>query len=290
MTSEITAAKASKRATCFYVASRVSTRRCERTERTGRSSEPSTPRARVVQREARVPSVVDGVVAPALARALRGTRRALSSLARAHIPDRPPPRLFPRPPRRAASARRPRCLPQLRGGHRAALGGSVGGASQPSATDATLDLATGTDAFAVADAVEEAKRWAQRAPARCGAPEGSVASVLGLDKDRHALKRANEALLNLRSPKENESFTSRVRVAFAWRTRATRTRRGTKRRSVFARAYCAFGLNHFADPETRRRSRELRARGAFVASVWAPLEKTQPLFYAAYLAVVETID
>ena len=53
------------------------------------------------------------------------------------------------------------------------------------------------------------------------------------------------------------------------------------------------GLNHFADPETAcRRVREsLVPGGAFVASVWAPLEKkTQPLFYAAYLAVVETID
>ena len=170
--------------------------------------------------------------------------------------------------------------------------------SQPSATDATLDLATGTGtcAFAVADAVEEAKRWGPNAGAGAlgGAPEGSVASVLGLDKDRHALKRANEALLNLRSPKENESFTSRVRVAFAWADacHADAPWHEEKKRS-FARAYCAFGLNHFADPETAcRRVREsLVPGGTFVASVWAPLEKkTQPLFYAAYLAVVETID
>ena len=158
--------------------------------------------------------------------------------------------------------------------------------SQPSATDATLDLATGTGtcAFAVADAVEEAKRWGPNAGAGAlgGAPEGLVASVLGLDKDRHALKRANEALLNLRSPKENESFTSRVRVAFAWADacHADAPWHEEKKRS-FARAYCAFGLNHFADPETAcRRVREsLVPGGAFVASVWAPLEKkTQPLF------------
>ena len=164
--------------------------------------------------------------------------------------------------------------------------------SQPSATDATLDLATGTGtcAFAVADAIEEAKRWGPKtgAGALGGAPEGLVASVLGLDKDRHALKRANEALLDLRSRSEG------VRVAFAWADacHADAPWHEEKKRA-FARAYCAFGLNHFADPETAcRRVREsLVPGGAFVASVWAPLEKkTQPLFYAAYLAVVETID
>ena len=164
--------------------------------------------------------------------------------------------------------------------------------SQPSATDATLDLATGTGtcAFAVADAIEEAKRWGPKtgAGALGGAPEGLVASVLGLDKDRHALKRANEALLDLRSRSEG------VRVAFAWADacHADAPWHEEKKRA-FARAYCAFGLNRFADPETAcRRVREsLVPGGAFVASVWAPLEKkTQPLFYAAYLAVVETID
>ena len=173
--------------------------------------------------------------------------------------------------------------------------------SQPSATDATLDLATGTGtcAFAVADAVEEAKRWGPNAGAGAlgGAPEGLVASVLGLDKDRHALKRANEALLESSFAEResfSSSFTSRVRVAFAWADAWPRTRRArAKKKRSFARAYCAFGLNHFADPETAcRRVREsLVPGGAFVASVWAPLEKkTQPLFYAAYLAVVETID
>ena len=72
-----------------------------------------------------------------------------------------------------------------------------------------------------------------------GAPEGLVASVLGLDKDRHALKRANEALLNLRSPKENESFTSRVRVAFAWADACHADAPCTKRRSARSRARIA---------------------------------------------------
>lgn len=239
---------------------------------------------------------------PALARAsLRGTRRALSRLARAS----PHPRSSTAASlssAAAADAASASSSPLPPGSFGAAIARPWAEAlvelSQPSATDATLDLATGTGtcAFAVADAVEEAKRWGPNAGAGAlgGAPEGSVASVLGLDKDRHALKRANEALLNLRSPKENESFTSRVRVAFAWADacHADAPWHEEKKRS-FARAYCAFGLNHFADPETAcRRVREsLVPGGAFVASVWAPLEKkTQPLFYAAYLAVVETID
>ena len=233
---------------------------------------------------------------PALARAsLRGTRRALSRLARAS----PHPRSSTAASLSSAAAdvsETASSSPLPPGSFGAAIARPWAEAlvelSQPSATDATLDLATGTGtcAFAVADAIEEAKRWGPKtgAGALGGAPEGLVASVLGLDKDRHALKRANEALLDLRSRSEG------VRVAFAWADacHADAPWHEEKKRA-FARAYCAFGLNHFADPETAcRRVREsLVPGGAFVASVWAPLEKkTQPLFYAAYLAVVETID
>ena len=233
---------------------------------------------------------------PALARAsLRGTRRALSRLARAS----PHPRSSTAASLSSAAAdvsETASSSPLPPGSFGAAIARPWAEAlvelSQPSATDATLDLATGTGtcAFAVADAIEEAKRWGPKtgAGALGGAPEGLVASVLGLDKDRHALKRANEALLDLRSRSEG------VRVAFAWADacHADAPWHEEKKRA-FARAYCAFGLNRFADPETAcRRVREsLVPGGAFVASVWAPLEKkTQPLFYAAYLAVVETID
>ena len=233
---------------------------------------------------------------PALARAsLRGTRRALSRLARASHPRSSTAASLSSaaaaPPGAASSS------PLPPGSFGAAIARPWAEAlvelSQPSATDATLDLATGTGtcAFAVADAIEEAKRWGPKtgAGALGGAPEGLVASVLGLDKDRHALKRANEALLDLRS-----RSVQGVRVAFAWADacHADAPWHEEKKRA-FARAYCAFGLNRFADPETAcRRVREsLVPGGAFVASVWAPLEKkTQPLFYAAYLAVVETID
>jgi len=235
---------------------------------------------------------------PALARAsLRGTRRALSRLARAS------PR--PRSSTAASLSSAAADVSDVSDASSPLPPGSFGAAiarpwaealvelSQPSATDATLDLATGTGtcAFAVADAIEEAKRWGPKtgAGALGGAPEGLVASVLGLDKDRHALKRANEALSDLRS-----RSSQGVRVAFAWADacHADAPWHEEKKRA-FARAYCAFGLNRFADPETAcRRVREsLVPGGAFVVSVWAPLEKkTQPLFYAAYLAVVETID
>ena len=231
---------------------------------------------------------------PALALAsLRGTRRALSRLARAS----PHPRSSTAASLSSAAAD----VSDVSDASSPLPPGSFGAAiarpwaealvelSQPSATDATLDLATGTGtcAFAVADAIEEAKRWGPKtgAGALGGAPEGLVASVLGLDKDRHALRRANSRA---------NSRSEGVRVAFAWADacHADAPWHEEKKRA-FARAYCAFGLNRFADPETAcRRVREsLVPGGAFVASVWAPLEKkTQPLFYAAYLAVVETID
>ena len=230
-------------------------------------------RARVVQREARrVPSVVGrwrrssphsrarrcaGRDAPR-----RGSRAPL------HIPDRPPPRLFPRPPRRMRESASSSPLPP--GSFGAAIARPWAEAlvelSQPSATDATLDLATGTGtcAFAVADAVEEAKRWG-RTPRRRRAsrgPEGLVASVLGLDKDRHALKRANEALLE-----ENESFFFFVHFSRSRRLRVggrvPRRRAVARREEALVRA--RVGRARFEPFRRSRdgvptRSREPRAR------------------------------
>lgn len=69
--------------------------------------------------------------------------------------------------------------------------------SQPSATDACLDLASGggVNAFVIADAIEEAKLWGP--PAGAGALGGAhnlAGSVLGLDRSREALSKAKEAL------------------------------------------------------------------------------------------------
>ena len=173
--------------------------------------------------------------------------------------------------------------------------------SQPSSTDATLDLATGegTCAFVVADAIEEAKIWGP--PPGAGAPApGLAASVLGLDKNRAALEKARQTCSFLDTKKKHakkaddtESAKS-VEVRFKWADACHADapwHEDLKKR--FARAYCAFGLNHFNDPETAlRRVREtLVPGGTFVCSVWAPLSaKNQPLFYAAYLATAETID
>ena len=170
--------------------------------------------------------------------------------------------------------------------------------SQPSATDATLDLATGegTCAFVVADAIEEAKVWGPPAGAGAlgGAPAGLAASVLGLDRDRHALARARRTNEARRDASTDATDDARVSVTFAWADACHADapwHEGKERR--FARAYCAFGLNRFADPErASARVREtLVPGGPFVVSVWAPLSATnQPLFYAAYVALVETID
>ena len=267
---------------------------------------------------------------PALARAsLRGTGRDLARLAR--VSPRAPSSTDANASAAAASAGPAPPDPPGAASSSPLPPGSFGAAiarpwaealvelSQPSATDATLDLATGegTCAFAVADAIEEAKIWGPPAGAGAlgGAPEGLMASVLGLDKDRHALARAKQAALSRRDARDTTRATqnapneparhARERVervervvatplTFAWADacRADAPWHEGKERS-FARAYCAFGLNRFADPERAcvRVRETLVPGGPFVCSVWAPLrEQTQPLFYAAYVATAETLE
>lgn len=175
--------------------------------------------------------------------------------------------------------------------------------SQPSSTDATLDLACGegTCAFVVADAIEEAKIWGP--PPGAGPGAGQTASVLGLDNNRRALEKARETSRLFREETNNTNTMDAatksaayksVEVSFAWADACDADAPWHEaRKKQFARAYCAFGLNHFKDKETAlSRVREtLVPGGTFVCSVWAPLsEKNHPLFYAAYLATVETID
>jgi len=166
--------------------------------------------------------------------------------------------------------------------------------SQPSATDATLDLCTGdgTCAFVVAEAMRDAKLWGPPlgAGALGGDPNGVAASVVGLDNDRMALARA-EARLDVAS-----SVPNAIPVRFEWADLCDEDAPWddpAKRIKKFARAYCSNGLQFLKDPEEalRRIRNALIPGGPLVVSVWAPLRKqSQPVFYAAYLAMVETID
>ena len=175
---------------------------------------------------------------PALARAsLRvGTRRVSSRLARASPRSRSSTAASLSSAAAASShpPRRPRCLPVFGAAIARPWAEALVELSQPSATDATLDLATGTGTSRSPSRTPSKRRRPVGPNAGAdpgGASEGSVASVLGLDKDRHAPKRANEAFSNLRSPKVKRIVHfSRASPCVGGRC-STRTRRGTKRRS-----------------------------------------------------------
>ncbi|MDB9925091.1 class I SAM-dependent methyltransferase [bacterium] len=164
--------------------------------------------------------------------------------------------------------------------------------SQPSATDACLDLASGggVNAFVIADAIEEAKLWGP--PAGAGALGGAhnlAGSVLGLDRSREALSKAKEALKAKQLKGEGS-----VPVRFEWADAVDKDSpwHETKKKR-FARAYCDNGMQFFQHPEEAcKRVREsLIPGGAFVVSVWGPLRpETQPLFYSAYTAMAEVLN